>query len=102
MRPIHKIFPDAKMPTDLQRERLCRMLFNALIEIRILGWQGKAEQAADLADAFHNLPIYIWSEDFSLDFFRKFLESYQKKHKNQLFYNYLKMLDQIDEEKFDW
>ena len=78
------------------------MLFNALIEIRILGWQGKAEQAADLADAFHNLPIYIWSEDFSLDFFRKFLESYQKKYKDKLFYNYLKMLDELDNKEVDW
>src|SRR5262245_12280316 len=51
--------PDARLLTEQQRQELCRMLFNALLEIRGLGSQGKAQQAADLADAFHNLPIYL-------------------------------------------
>jgi len=32
------------------------MMHYAFIEMRLLGWGGKAEQVADLADAFHNLP----------------------------------------------
>ncbi len=38
------------------------MLHDALVVIRILGWQGKGQQAGDLADAFHNLPVYLGSE----------------------------------------
>lgn len=71
------------------------MLHWALIEMRGLGHQGKAEQAADLADAFHNLPVYLWSEDFSLSFFRKFLESYQSRYSERGSFDYLKMLDEM-------
>lgn len=61
----------------------------------MLGWEGKAEQAADIADAFHNLPIYLWSDQFSLSFFRKFLEAYQQKYQEVECYNYVEMLDEI-------
>lgn len=95
MREIHKVFPDARMPTDEERQKLSKMIYDAFLEIRILGWQGKAEQAADLADAFHNLPVYLWSEDFSFNFFRKFLEAYHQKYPERGSFNYLKMLDEI-------
>ncbi len=99
MREIHKVFPDAKLLSELQRQKLCEMIYRALLEVRILGWGGKAEQAADLADAFHNLPTMLWSEDFSLDFFRKFLESYHQKYSESGGINYLKMLDRIVNEE---
>jgi hypothetical protein len=47
---------DAKPLTDLQRQHLCELIYDALLEIRLHGWEGRAEQAADLAEAFHNLP----------------------------------------------
>ena len=62
------------LPTEEQRRGLCDMLHRALLEIRILGWSGNASQAGDIADAFHNLPIYMISQDFDLDLFRHFLE----------------------------
>ena len=65
----------------------------------MLGNEGKAEQAADVADAFHNLPIYLWSEQFSLNVFRGFLEEYQQKYQEAGCYNYLKMLDEITREE---
>jgi hypothetical protein len=71
------------------------MIYRALLEIRILGWLGKGQQAADLADAFHNLPAMLWSEDFSLGFFRKFLESYHQRYPEGEGVNYLKVLDRI-------
>jgi hypothetical protein len=37
------------MLTEQERQRLCKMLFFALIEIRGLGNNGKGEQAADLS-----------------------------------------------------
>jgi hypothetical protein len=89
-------FPDSRMPTEQERQALSRMLFHALLEIRVLGYEGKSEQAADLADAFHNLPIYLWSEDFSFGFFRKFLEGYHQKY-SEVDFNYLGMLDEITE-----
>ena len=56
---------------------------------------GKATQAADLADAFHNLPVYLWSDKFSVSFFRIFLEEYQEKYREESGFNYLKLLDEI-------
>ena len=34
-----------------QRKQLSEMKYFAFVEVRILGWAGKAKQAADLADA---------------------------------------------------
>jgi hypothetical protein len=87
--------PDARLLTEHERRELCKMLFNALLEIRGLGNEGKAEQAADVADAFHNLPIFLWSDQFSLSLFRKFLEEYQQKYQDAECYNYVKMLDEM-------
>ena len=86
-------FPDSQFPTDEQRRKLCRMLYMALLEMREVGWQGRPQQAADLADAFHNLPTGMWHDDFSLDFFGQFLESYRRKYPDS--FNYLTMLDEV-------
>ena len=64
------MFPDARQPTDAQRRALCRLMMDAFLHIRILGWSGKAQEAADLADAFHNLPVLMWHDGFSLRWFR--------------------------------
>jgi hypothetical protein len=87
--------PDARLLTEQERQELCKILFNALLEIRMLGWEGKAEQAGDVADAFHNLPIYLWSDKFSLSLFRRFLEEYQQKYPGSGGFDYVKMLDEI-------
>jgi hypothetical protein len=87
---------DPKLPTDTQRRRLCEMMHWAFVELRNLGWSGKAEQAADLADAFHNLPTYLWSDDFSLQFFRDaFLKAYQQKYPEGRIRDYVSMVDEI-------
>jgi hypothetical protein len=91
--------PDARLLTEQERQELCKMLFNALLEIRGLGNEGKAEQAADVADAFHNLPVYLWSDQFSLSLFRCFLEEYQRKYQAAGCYNYVKMLDEMIREE---
>jgi len=91
-----KLYPDARMPTEEERRKLCEMLDRALIDIRGLGNNGKAEQAADLADAFHNVPGNLWSEHFSFGAFRMFLEDYQRRYpvKGEYF-DYLGMLDEV-------
>lgn len=46
---------DARSLTEQERQKLCKMLFNALIDIRALCWEGKPIQAAEVAHAFHLL-----------------------------------------------
>ncbi len=71
------------------------MIHNAFLEIRILGWEEKSERAADLADAFHNLPIYLESEDFNFNYFRQCLESFHRKHPANGDFDYIKMLEKV-------
>lgn len=64
--------------------------------MRVLGWSGKAEQAADLADAFHNIPVDMWRDDCSLSFFRdSFLGVYQRKHSGTRTFDYIAMVNEI-------
>jgi hypothetical protein len=91
--------PDARSLTENERQELCEMLFDALLEIRALCREGKAEQAADIAHTFHNLPIFLWSDKFSLSLFRKFLQEYQQKYQDVECYNYVKMLDEMTGEE---
>ena len=82
--------------TDDHRRKLCDLMHYAFVEIRLLGWAGKAEQAADLADAFHNLPTGMWDDDFSLEFFRdSFLAAYQEKYPEGRVRDYVGVVNQI-------
>ena len=88
--------PDSRLPTDEQRKKLCVMIHWAFLEMRQLGASGKAEQAGDLADAFHNLPSDMWQDFFSLQFFRdSFLGVYQKKYPGNRVRDYVAMVDEI-------
>jgi hypothetical protein len=69
------------MLTDQQRQRLSHLVHEALLRIRILGWHGRSQEAADLADAFHNVPAMLWADSFDLTRFRDVdLASYQSKY----------------------
>jgi hypothetical protein len=81
-------------PTIRQVELLIKLLGHAILEIRLCGWEGKAEQCADIADAFHNLPEFMFSDNFDWDFFRDFLFDYQQKYTSRRF-DYVYLLDQI-------
>ena len=88
--------PDAKLPTDEQRKKLCKMIHHAFVDMRLLGWAGKSQQVADLADAFHNVPIGMWRNDFSLQFFRdSFIKAYQDKYRGEVVRDYVSMVDEI-------
>lgn len=81
---------------DAQRRLLGELLHWALLEIRMLGYLGKAEQAADLADAFHNLPKDMWKEDFTLEYFRGgFLDAYQQKYPGASVQDYVARVNAI-------
>ena len=90
--------PVTSQPNENQRRLLCEMLHRVLLETRILGWEGKATQAADIADAFHELPIYMISQDFSWTIFRSYLETYQDKYprKQNSEFDYLSLLEEIE------
>lgn len=90
------------LPTARQRELLCDMIHAAFVEVRVLGQAGLAEQAADLADAFHNIPkeMYGWG-GFTWAGFRGMLARYQRKWRGSDWVSgpdYLAMLDQVQRE----
>ncbi|HEY4952302.1 MAG TPA: hypothetical protein VII71_02835 [Verrucomicrobiae bacterium] len=88
--------PDSKPLTDAQRQKLCKILHHALVDLRMFGYAKNSEQVSDLADAFHNLPNELWQKDFSLSFFRDaFIAPYQKKYAGQGIRNYIAMVDEI-------
>ena len=93
------MWDNLRKPTDKQREELLRMLHLALLEIRILGWDNKADQCADIADAFHNVPAYLETEDFSFEFLKEMLGNYKLKYPDHEGFDYLKMLDKIMEDE---
>ena len=69
---------DHSLPTEEQRVQLNRMIATAFVEIRLLGWAGRAKQAADLADTFHNLPNEMYGYGkWDPGFIRKMLQFYQ-------------------------
>ena len=83
--------------TNKQKDLLDQLLYYALLEIRNLGWLGRAEQAADLADVFHNLPEVKYSNRFSFEWLRCDLEWYQNRYclERGPGRDYIKMLNKI-------
>jgi len=87
------------LPTDGQRAGLCEIIASAFIELRLLGWDGKATQAADLAGAFHNLPREMYGYGrFNWQITRGLLQWYEDKWPDQRHnqrHRYTVMLDKI-------
>jgi|SRR5215468_10339532 len=95
---------ESKPLSEKQIRLMGKLLQRAFLEIRYLGRQGMAEQAADLADAFHNLPTYMFTQEFSWSILREFLEEYQKQYpgpKEHSYFDYLFFLDRIEREADD-
>lgn len=86
------------LPTQAQRESLAKLASDAFVEIRLLGWSGRAAEAAALADAFHNIlrEMHGWGR-FSWSSFRGGLEEYQRKYAEARLapYDYAARLDEI-------
>ena len=101
--------PDGKLfiiECKMKLDNCGRAIFQVLDYCRQYGYkaapalatlQGKASQAADLADAFHELPIIMISQDFSWEIFRTYLETYQRKYPRipDSEFNYLALLEKI-------
>jgi hypothetical protein len=89
-------FDDARMPTDAERKILSRLIYIAFVDIRALLLHGDPQQAKDLADAFHNVPLFMHTNEFSLKAFRRFVEDYQQKYADKLRFNYLQEWDKLN------
>jgi hypothetical protein len=82
--------------TDMQREVLCEMMRRAFLEIRALGWSGRGKEAADLADAVHNLPALIYgSEKLNAKLFQHGLQRYQDRYPRTGENDYMALLSSI-------
>jgi len=63
---------------------------------RLLGWEGKAEQAADLADALCRLPLQMYDREFPWTHFERSLEDYQQRYPDrQPTLDYVRLLSHI-------
>jgi hypothetical protein len=82
-------FADARMPTEIEGQKLSRLMYVAFCDLRALALDGQTHQAKDLAEAFHNIPLLMHTGDFSFKAFRDFLERYQQKYADKARYNYL-------------
>jgi hypothetical protein len=67
-------------PTERQRQLLGVLLQHGYVAIRALAWKGKAPQAADLADALHNIPAFMFAPDWNWNTASLFLEGYYEKY----------------------
>ena len=87
---------DARMPTDAERRSLAKLMYIAFCELRALALDRQTEQAKDLAEAFHNVPLLMHSADFSFKTFRDFLEHYQRKYERSAQFNYLEEWEKLN------
>ena len=89
-------FDDARMPTEVERMHLSRIMYLTFVDMRALLLSNASQQAKDLADAFHNIPLLMHSADFSFSAFRTSLNIYQDKHQGRLRYNYLQEWEKLN------
>ncbi len=88
-------FEDARMPTETERQSLSRLMYFAFCDLRALALNGQTQQAKDLSEAFHNIPLLMHTRDFSFKAFRDFLERYQQKYEDKARYNYLEEWEKL-------
>jgi hypothetical protein len=82
---------------EAQRKKLGELIHNVLVEIRELIRKGKAQQAAELADAFHNLPNDLWDDDLALEqFCDLYLKDYLTKYPREI-YDFEGLIEQVIE-----
>ncbi len=86
---------NARLPSEGQRKALVHLMYLAFVDLRALCLTGKTQQAKDLTDAFHNLPLMMGRPEFSLDFQRNCFGRYEEKHGVREGFDYVAELDKI-------
>ncbi len=89
-------FQDAKMPDERERKHLAKLMYMAFCDLRALALDGRVQQAKDLAEAFHNIPLLMHTTDFSFSAFQEFLNNYQRKHQGHLRFDYLQEWEKLN------
>ena len=89
-------FEDSRILTEAERRRLARLMYLAFCDLRKLAREGRAEQARDLAEAFHNIPLLMHTNEFSFTAFREFLERYQHKYEGKLLFDYFQEWEKLN------
>lgn len=87
---------DARAPTNTERQHLTRLMYLAFCDLRALAKDGRAEQAKDLAEAFHNVPLLMNTSNFSFKMFWRLLEHYQQKYEGTAYFNYLREWEKLN------
>ncbi len=64
-------------------------MYVAFCDLRALALDAQTQQAKDLAEALHNIPLLMYTSNFSFKAFRDFLERYQQKYADKARYNCL-------------
>ncbi len=85
---------DGRTLNDGERAALANSNYLVILEMRILGREGKAEQVKDLAEAAHNVPMTMWRDDFSVTFHRAVFQDYRDKYGVRPF-DYVAEIDKI-------
>jgi hypothetical protein len=88
-------FGDERMPTEAERQSLTRLMYLAFCDLRRLAREEKLEQVRALAEAFHNIPLLMHTQNFSFRAFREFLQNYQGAYANAQL-NYLQEWEKLN------
>jgi hypothetical protein len=82
--------------SDQQRRGLCEVMYWAFVELRGMGSAEHAVQASKLCYALHNLPHFLFAEDFTWDKVKGPLRYYQEHfyRERKTGYDYVRMVDQ--------
>lgn len=78
---------EIRLPSENQKRALGELIQYAFVEIRIIGSEGKGNQASDLADIFHNVSreMFGWGS-WNPDIFRGMLQDYQDKYHGESYF----------------
>jgi hypothetical protein len=90
-------FGDERMLTEFERKNLTRLMYLAFCDLRGLARDGKMGQARALAEAFHNIPLLMHTQNFSFRAFKDFLQRYQNNYAKVQF-NYLQEWEKLNTE----
>ena len=90
-----RITNDGRTLQDSERAALANLNYLVLLEMRMLGREGKAEQVKDLAEAAHNVPMTMWRDDFSPAFHRAGFQYYQDTYGLRPSFDYVAEIDKI-------
>ena len=90
------IVRDPTMPTEGQRRQLCDLMHRAFVALRNLGYGGKHEAIAELADVFHNLPQEMFREEvWDWNLLEAGLRSFEEKFPDDKIFPFAAMLRDI-------